>query len=497
MSTCSISAFRTLCGVFAVFVVAACEVQPQLELVSSNLYVSQKKDISVAVVIPDSTRQFSTAIDIPGGCLGTIAFVPAPYGETFQQLLNDRFSRAFESVRIVPSIAMASDSDALFEATLTEVGQRFGCLASPDAFVRVKGGLRALDFDGRELWRSGRSQYEHHVGLLVADMNREVGQNISEGLSKLVDEWTQEVLQLPPQAYGVEGISEPAPRIATAAPRQIEPEEPAFPSAPLKIRFKKGPSQPDDIAVIIGNANYGKLGKDVPDVKPAYADAASFKSYAIRTLGIREGNIIDMRDATGAQINRVFGSRDRPDGQLSDWIRKGRSNVYVYYAGHGAPGGSDGNAYLIPSDADSTRIEINGYQLNTLYRNLGSLPAKSITVILEACFSGASQSGAVISNASPVYLKAKTPDIPKNITVISAGASDQMASWEEDGSNGLFTKYYLKGMSGEADEKPIGNGDGKVTDHEISEYLKETLSYYARRYYGRDQKAQIVNPKGG
>ncbi len=27
---------------------------------------------------------------------------------------------------------------------------------------------------------------------------------------------------------------------------------------------------------------------------------------------------------------------------------------------------------------------------------------------------------------------------------------------------------------------------------EQNRYLKDTLTYYARRYYGRDQKAQIV-----
>jgi len=491
MSICKTSTLRALLVLAVAFVLAACEVRPQLELVNSNLYISQKKEISVAVVIPESTRNFSTAIDIPGGCLGSIIFVPATYGETFQQLINDRFSRVFDTVRIIPSLAMADNDDAVFEATLTEVGERFGCLASPDAFVRIKGGLRALNEDGKELWRSGRGQHQESVGMLVADPNREIGRDISNALSKLVDEWTQEILQLPPQAYGVEGF-EPAPRLARANPKRSKPEEPAFPTRPLKIKFRKGPTNPDDIAVIIGNADYTKQGKDIPDVKPAYADAASFKKYAMSTLGIREGNIIDIRDATGSQINRIFGSASHRQGQLSDWVRKGKSNVYVYYAGHGAPGGSDGNAYLIPSDADSSRIEINGYPLKTLYDNLSLLPAKSVTGVLEACFSGSSQSGAVISNASPVFLKAKTPIIPTNITVISAGASDQMASWEKDGSNGLFTKYYLKGMSGEADEKPIGNADGKVTDAEIGEYLKETLSYYARRYYGRDQTVQIV-----
>ncbi len=297
--------------------------------------------------------------------------------------------------------------------------------------------------------------------------------------------------------------------IVASAPPQLQPvpivqptqtlsniEPPRFSMDPMAITFRKGPSRPDDIAVVIGNADYKKQGKDIPNVKPAYSDAASFKEYAMTTLGVREGNIIDMRDATGAQMNSVFGSETHQQGQLSDWVRKDTSNVYVYYAGHGAPGGSGGNSYLIPSDADASRIEINGYGLKTLYSNLSLVPAKSVTVVLEACFSGASQSGTVISNASPVFIKAKTPDIPKNITVIAAGASDQMASWENDGSNGLFTKYYLKGMSGEADAKPSGNGDGTVTHDELKAYLEETLTYYARRYYGRDQTAVIIVGNG-
>ena len=125
------------------------------------------------------------------------------------------------------------------------------------------------------------------------------------------------------------------------------------------------------------------------------------------------------------------------------------------------------------------------------------LPAMSVTVVLEACFSGASQAGAVISNASPVFLKAKAPSIPPKVTVIAAGAPNQMASWEEDKSNGLFTKYFLKGMSGEADAGSYGNGDGRVGWEELERYFKDTLTYYARRYYGRDQTPSIVVGSGG
>ena len=84
------------------------------------------------------------------------------------------------------------------------------------------------------------------------------------------------------------------------------------------------------------------------------------------------------------------------------------------------------------------------------------------------------------------------PSTPKKITVISAGAANQVATWEEDESQSLFTKYFLKGMSGEGDKKPYGNGDGKVDDRELKKYLDDTMTYYARRYFLRNQTAQIV-----
>ncbi len=136
-------------------------------------------------------------------------------------------------------------------------------------------------------------------------------------------------------------------------------------------------------------------------------------------------------------------------------------------------------------------IDLTGYPLSTLYKNLGMIPAKSVTVILEACFSGASQAGTIISNASPVYLQAKVPTIPNNITVISAGAANQIASWEQDKSHSLFTKYFLLGMSGEGDKSPYGNVDGTVDYSELERYLDDTMTYQARRYYGRDQSAEL------
>lgn len=246
----------------------------------------------------------------------------------------------------------------------------------------------------------------------------------------------------------------------------------------------------DDVAVIVENANYKE--SSIPRDVAAINDAKFFKRFALEGLGIQSKNIIYLKDATKAQLLKVFGSERRHEGQLANWIRPGKSRVYVYYAGHGAPS-EDSDAFLVPTDADSTYLELNGYSVSTLFGNLSKLNSKHTTVILESCFSGVSQAGAIINQASPLYLRPKKTIAPKNITVVSASQIHQIASWEKSEPRGLFTKYFLKAMSGEADLAPYGNADGHVSEVELEKYLGETLSYWARRYYGREQKAQIQN----
>lgn len=284
----------------------------------------------------------------------------------------------------------------------------------------------------------------------------------------------------------------PAPaKVAAAAPQPAPPPRLETPKIGVP-RFPRGAERPDDVAVIIGNGEYGRQGRDIPDVRPAHADAAWARAYAVQALGIREGNVIFLEDATGAQMVRVFGSDKDHRGQLFDWVKSGKSRVFVYYSGHGAPGGQGGMPMLIPSDADAARIELNGYPLQQLYDNLGKLPAERVTVVLEACFSGLSPAGSVLGKASPVFFEVKAPPVPGSLTVIAAGAANQMASWEPDESHGLFTRHFFEGMAGKAD----ANRDGAVGLDELDRYLKETLTYWARRHYGRDQQAQIVRGGG-
>jgi hypothetical protein len=278
----------------------------------------------------------------------------------------------------------------------------------------------------------------------------------------------------------------------TAASASPSPAAEAFPTQPVAVQFRPGKASPDDIAVIIGNANYKATAKDIQDVVPAYADAEGMRLYAMQALGIKSENVILIKDAKLKDMVATFGSENNPKGKLFHWVKPDTSNVFIYYSGHGAPNSDGSSSYLVPTDAEAALIDLSGYSLKTLYANLGKLPAKSVTVVLEACFSGATQTGMLIKNASPIYQKSVQEIVPASLTVISAGSGDQIASWEQDKSHGLFTKYYLLGMAGAADKVPYGNEDDKVSAEELAAYLKATMTYQAQRYYGREQTAQML-----
>ena len=165
------------------------------------------------------------------------------------------------------------------------------------------------------------------------------------------------------------------------------------------------------------------------------------------TLGFNPDNIIDLRDATKAQMEAAFGNRVTHKGKLWGYLNpKGISDIVVFYSGHGVPGQNDKRGYLLPVNADPDQAEINGYPVDLLYRNLGKLKARSKTVLLDACFSGDSPKGMLIRLASPDFIKVKAPEVAANMTVLTAARGSQLASWDERAQHGLFTEYLLRGL---------------------------------------------------
>ena len=281
-------------------------------------------------------------------------------------------------------------------------------------------------------------------------------------------------------------LIEPDP--ATVAAQPVPPP----PSTTLTNQRRPAPrheTNPQGIAVIIGNRAYGG---DIPPVDFAHNDADAMRSFVIDTLGYRDGNIIDLRDATKAQIERVFGNDRDHKGQLFDWVRPDRSDVVVFYSGHGVPGIESNRGYLLPVDGDPNRAELVGFGLDVMVANLKRLPARSITVYLDTCFSGTSHGGSLMRAASGLTITPKLPDQPDKLTILTAAQANQIASWDNEAGHGLFTRHLLAALNGAADQDGYGDGDGRVTLGEVKRFLDEEMTYQARRRLGRDQLANVV-----
>ncbi|UZR94143.1 caspase family protein [Chondrinema litorale] len=249
---------------------------------------------------------------------------------------------------------------------------------------------------------------------------------------------------------------------------------------------------PDAIAVIIGNEYYDN--PDIPDVNYAMEDMQSMKQYLIKTFGFREGNIIEISNASLADFNRVFGNSENYQARLYNIVKPGISDVFVYYSGHGAPSTENNQGFLVPVECqDISLLQFEGYQLNTLFDNLAEIPYNSLTIVLDACFSGNSHNGALIKQASPIYIEPRMKLLNKENTVIfSSSSGNQISSWYSKQSHSLFTYYFLRGIKGAANNY---GSKSELSIDELSSYLLENVPYSARRMFNRTQTPEIIGDK--
>ena len=191
-------------------------------------------------------------------------------------------------------------------------------------------------------------------------------------------------------------------------------------SASVDFPPRTNVTRPDAIAVVIGNRNYRNTM--MPQVSFAVQDAVVVKKYLTESMGVTENNIIFITDATHVDFIRLFGDASDHKGILYNRTRKERSDIFIYYSGHGAPDTNTKKPYLVPSDADPSIIKITGYSLDTFYDNLAKLETdkqpRSITVVLDSCFSGGYNNGMLISNASPLFIEAADPALSLKNAVI-------------------------------------------------------------------------------
>jgi hypothetical protein len=235
------------------------------------------------------------------------------------------------------------------------------------------------------------------------------------------------------------------------------------------------------IALIVGDRNYAAYPHD----ETAANEAGAIYAFLTEHLGYAPDNIIDVRDAKKLELERLFGAGEGADSTLSRLARAHQgANVVIYYAGLGATDEAQSETYLLPVDAERFREERSGYKLSTLYANLQKLGAKSVLVLLEADF-GREQGPYLLPPNAPETMRSVLPSSPlPGVSILAAADRGQRRLIDPIYGVGLFTRYLIEGLSGEADRIPLGNGDGAVDSSEIFAYSTVMVELAARKSFG-------------
>ena len=248
-----------------------------------------------------------------------------------------------------------------------------------------------------------------------------------------------------------------------------------------------------NIAVIVGNRGY--QGR-VPVFENGHHDAGAMYSLLIEHLGYTPEHIIDVRDASMAALEEVFGTEEDPKGELWRLVNaRPGARVMVYFAGHGATNEAATESYLLPVDAVIGPDGVFGYPLTRLYTNLASLKAETMMVFLEATF-GHDLSDILLP---PNVAESKVdiaPRIPApGLAVLAAATGNQKALQDPEYGIGLFTRYLIEGMAGQADTPPIGSGDRTIDIVELYVYTAHMVRQAARKSFGVLQHPSLAKKK--
>ncbi len=270
--------------------------------------------------------------------------------------------------------------------------------------------------------------------------------------------------------------------VSTAAVALSTPSAaaPAY-ASDIDIPTYQMPVSTDSYALVVGVENYESL----PKAEFAARDAQTMHDHLLH-LGYPERNIILLTDGRATRSSVIK--------YVEKWLVKktdAGSRVFVYFGGHGAPDPKDGTAYLMPWDADPKYLSDTGYPLKRLYDKLRALPAKTVFVALDSCFSGSGGRSVLPAGARPLVTSVNTArDAAGRLIVYTASGADEITGVDREQGHGLFTYYFLRGVNGGADV------DGRVTVQGLFDYLQPDVEDAARRD-NRDQTPQLIVPPDG
>jgi len=135
--------------------------------------------------------------------------------------------------------------------------------------------------------------------------------------------------------------------------------------------------------------------------------------------------------------------------------KRDKTDVYIFFAGHGLASDDGQKMYLLPYDGAPELLDDTGILRDRLFSDIASTNPRSVTVFLDTCHSGTTRGTDMLIASRPIAIKARQQSVPDNFTVMTVAAGDQTAKPLEEAKHGMFSYFLMKGMEGETREEAV------------------------------------------
>lgn len=252
---------------------------------------------------------------------------------------------------------------------------------------------------------------------------------------------------------------------------------------PLDPGRAKGKRNAKAVALIVGIDRY----ESAPRAEFAENDANAFYDYATRALGVSHDRV---KLLTGDKARRLSVEK-----AVLAWVQplvaQGKSDVYLFFSGHGLASDDGRDQYLLPYDGDRSLLAQSALKRKDIIDALVAAGARSVTLFLDTCYSGGTRGNdTLVQAARPILISVKEGDVPPNVTILAAAGRDQLSSSLAGARHGLFSYFLMKGLEGQA-----ANGSRAITTGALDAYLRQQVPGEAAKL-GRSQVPELIGDGG-
>ncbi len=245
---------------------------------------------------------------------------------------------------------------------------------------------------------------------------------------------------------------------------------------PLKLKGKKNENA---FALIIGVNNY----LYAPNALYADRDASYFADFVTNVMGITRENIKTLSNTKASQTEIKIA--------LKRWLKgysaPNKSDIFVFFAGHGLASTDGKELYLLPYDGEPRLLEDTALLRSDIFNTIKNMNPRSVTVFLDACYSGQTrEENMILADARPITIAYEEDSVPEGFTIFSASSGSEISGSLPEAYHGLFSYFLMKGLEGDADS----NNDKKITTGELHNYVYSNVTRQAIRL-GREQTPQL------